>query len=350
MSVVSAVRGALWARRRRPEDVRYWAALAHERFPPDDLLKQAVEAEQAGFDGVCCSDHLAPWWTEQTAPTNAGNAWVWLGAAAGATSRVQLGSAVTAIVYRYNPVVVAQQIATLEYLAPGRSFLGVGSGEAMNEVPAGMTWPSTEEQLARTEEALTIIVRLLDGETVDFGGEFFETNGAVLYSRPARRPPVYLSAFHERAAHLAGRLADGVWTLGDPMRATTVIDAYRRGCEDAGREPGEIILQTVFSVAPTDDAAVEQAREWKGTLVDEHYTDPVVDPAEIYRRGEEEVDDANFTKQVIASSNPETHVKRIKALEKLGATTVVAMNVSGNDPHAALRVYGDQVLPALRND
>src|SRR3954470_6656364 len=120
MSVISSAKDVLWARRRQPEEVRYFAALAHERFPPDDLLRQAIDAEQAGFDGVCCSDHLAPWWTDETAPTNSGNAWVWLGAAAHATQRVQLGSAVTGVVHRYNPVVVAQQVATLELLAPGR--------------------------------------------------------------------------------------------------------------------------------------------------------------------------------------------------------------------------------------
>jgi coenzyme F420-dependent glucose-6-phosphate dehydrogenase len=324
---------------------KVYAALAHERFQPDDLLRQAGEAELAGFDGVCCSDHLAPWWTDETAPTASGNAWVWLGAVARETKRCDVGSAVTAIVHRYNPVVVAQQIATLELLAPGRAFLGVGSGEAMNEVPAGMTWPSPEAQLARTEEALTIVTRLLDGETVDFDGRFFRTKGAVLYSRPKRRPPVYLSAFHEGAAELAGRLADGLWTLGDPQQAPGVIKAYRDACE---REPF-VLLQAVFSYAADDDAALEGAREWKGTQVDRHYTDDVHDPAEIARNGENEVPDEVFTKQVICSSDPQTHVTRIKAIEKLGADVVVLMNVSGADPHAALRVYGDQVIPKLRS-
>ena len=127
-----------------------------------------------------------------------------------------------------------------------------------------------------------------------------------------------------------------------------MIAAYRAAREEAGREPGEIILQNVLSFADSDEAALEQAREWKGTMVDEHYTDPVADPEEIYRRGEDEVSDAKFTKQIIASSDPDHHVKRIKGIEKLGATTMVLMNVSGNDPHTALRVYGEQVLPALR--
>jgi coenzyme F420-dependent glucose-6-phosphate dehydrogenase len=335
--------------RRRPDGpVQYWCALAHERFQPDDLLKQAGEAEQAGFDGVCCSDHLAPWWGGGTAPTSSGNAWVWLGAAARETKRARLGPAVTAIVHRYNPVVVAQQAATLALLAPGRTFLGVGSGEAMNEVPAGMRWPSPEEQLERTEEALTIITKLLDGEKVYLDGKHFRATGAVLYSRPDERVPVYLSAFHEGAARLAGRLADGIWTLGDPRTAPGLIKTYKESCEEHGREPGEVVIQGVFSYAASDEQALEAAREWKGTMVDEHYTADVHDPEQIYRDGEEQVPDAMFTKQVICSSDPDHHVTRIKALEKLGATVVTLMNVSGADPHAALRVYGEQVLPKLR--
>jgi coenzyme F420-dependent glucose-6-phosphate dehydrogenase len=336
--------------KKRPDGpADYWVALAHERFQPDDLLEQAQEAEKAGFDGVVCSDHLAPWWTAQTAPTSSGNAWVWLGAVAHATTRATIGPAVTSIVHRYNPVVVAQQIATLGILAPGRVMLGVGSGEAMNEVPAGMQWPSTEEQLARTEEALTIITRLLDGETVDFDGRFFKTKGAVLYARPERRPPVYLSAFHEGAADLAGRVADGVWTLGDPRQAPQVIGVYKHACGEANREIGTVVVQSVFSYAADDDKALEAAREWKGTMVDRHYTDDVHDPAEIYRNGEDEVPDEMFTKQVVCSSDPETHAKRIKLIEKLGADVMVLMNVSGADPHAALRFYGEQVLPRLRS-
>jgi coenzyme F420-dependent glucose-6-phosphate dehydrogenase len=336
--------------KKRPDGpAEYWVALAHERFQPDDLLKQAQEAEQAGFDGIVCSDHLAPWWTDATAPTSSGNAWVWLGAVAQATTRARIGPAVTAIVHRYNPVVVAQQIATLGILAPGRVVLGVGSGEAMNEVPAGMTWPSTAEQLARTEEALTIITRLLNGETVDFDGRFFKAKRAVLYSRPTERPQVILSAFHEGAADLAGRLADGVWTLGDPRQAPKVIGEYKHACGEAGREIGTVVIQNVVSYAPDDDRALEQAREWKGTMVDRHYTDDITDPAQIYRNGEDEVPDAMFTKQVICSGDAGTHVKRLQAVEKLGADVMVVMNVSGSDPHAALRFYGAEVLPQLRN-
>src|SRR5256885_6777538 len=185
MGLVESVRSVLWARRRQPEDVVYGVGLAHERFAPDELLRQAEVAEQAGFDVIACSDHLAPWWEDgDPAPANSGNAWVWLGAASQVTQRADIGTAVTAVIHRYNPVVLAQQIATLEILAPGRAFLGVGSGEAMNEVPAGLDpsdYPSIGEQIERMEESVTIIRRLLEGETVTFDGKYFKTYNAKLY-------------------------------------------------------------------------------------------------------------------------------------------------------------------------
>jgi coenzyme F420-dependent glucose-6-phosphate dehydrogenase len=125
-----------------------------------------------------------------------------------------------------HPVVLAQQVATLEILAPGRAFLGVGSSEAMNEVPAGLdpkAYPAIGEQIERMEESVTIIKRLLDGETVTFDGKHFRTYDAKLYSLPERRPPIYMSAFGEQAAEVAGRLADGLWTVADPRQAPAVI-------------------------------------------------------------------------------------------------------------------------------
>jgi coenzyme F420-dependent glucose-6-phosphate dehydrogenase len=348
MQILDSVRGVLWARRRRPDDVAYVAALAHERFTPSQLIDQAVAAEDAGFDGIACSDHLSPWWPpELGVPTESGNAWVWLGAAGQATREVSLGTGVTAIVHRYNPVVVAQQVATLECLFPGRAYLGVGSGEAMNEVPAGMEWPSVDEQLERTEQALTIITRLLDGETVTYNGRHFRAREARLYTLPERRPPVYMSAFGEQAADIAGRLADGVWTLADPRKAPQVIAGYRAGAERVGREPGEIILQALASWAESDDAALAGSREWKGTMVEEHYTDDVHDPVQIAEHGSE-VSDRAFTAMGIVSADPKTHVRKLKAIEQLGPTAVVVMNVSGHDPIGALRTYGSSVLPELR--
>src|SRR3954468_16761431 len=116
---------------------RYFLGLAHEQFPPEDLVRQAVEAERAGFDGICCSDHFQPWWE----PGHAGHAWVWLGAAGHATERGHLGPPAPPPGARYHPAVIAQAVATLERLFPGRAFAGIGSGESLNETPVGGQWP-----------------------------------------------------------------------------------------------------------------------------------------------------------------------------------------------------------------
>ncbi|HEX2129831.1 MAG TPA: TIGR03557 family F420-dependent LLM class oxidoreductase [Solirubrobacterales bacterium] len=348
MGVIEAARGVLWARKHSPDQPAYVASLAHERFRPHELLDQAVAAEEAGFDAIACSDHLAPWWPAgDPAPNSSGNAWVWLGAVGQATREASIGTAVTGAVYRYNPVVLAQQVATLEALNPGRAFLGVGSSEAMNEIPAGFDWPSVEEQQERMTEQLQIINALLAGETVDFQGKYFKTRGARLYTLPERRVPVYVSAFGENAARIAARHGDGLWTLADPMQAPGVIGAYREERESLGKEPGEIILQALFSWAEDDDTAFESAKEWKGTIPPEHYTDPIYEPAEI-KAGGDEVSDTKFKAGAIIGSDPAAHVRKIKAIGQLGATAIVLMNVSAADPVGALRVYGNDVLPELR--
>jgi coenzyme F420-dependent glucose-6-phosphate dehydrogenase len=126
-----------------------------------------------------------------------------------------------------------------------------------------------------------------------------------------------------------------------------VIAAYRRSAEQHGREPGEVILQGLVAWAESDEAALEGAREWKATLVDEHYNEPIWDPGEIQANGRE-VSDVKFKAMGIVSSDPAAHVRKIKAMQQLGATAIVLMNTSGADPLGALRVYGDEVLPELR--
>jgi coenzyme F420-dependent glucose-6-phosphate dehydrogenase len=320
---------------------RYYLGLAHEQFSPSELLRQAKLAEEAGFDGICCSDHFQPWWT----PGHSGQAWVWLGAAGQATERVQLGPAVTAPIYRYHPALVAQFAATLEELFPGRTFLGLGSGESLNESPLGMDWPEPEEQLERLEEALDLINRLFDGEKVTSGG-YFRTKDAYLHTRPRRKPPIYVSAFNPGAARVAGRLADGLWCLGDPEVAEPVIEEYR----SAARDPGEIVLQAQFSWARDDDAALEGARVWKSAQIDDYYTEDWHDPDAMYERGEREVSDDAFLEKVIVGSNLDEHVERIREVEELGATIVALMNVSGSEPEEAIRAYGREVLPRLREE
>jgi coenzyme F420-dependent glucose-6-phosphate dehydrogenase len=322
-------------------ETRYYMAAAHEQFPPDELLRQAVAAESAGFDGIACSDHFQPWWE----PGHSGHAWTWLGAAGARTERVPVGTGVTAPVHRYHPAIVAQFAATLEAMFPGRAFLGVGSGESLNESPVGMDWPEPQEQLERLEAALELMRRLLDGERVSQGG-WFPTKDAYLHTRPARRPPIYVSAFNPGAAELAGRLGDGLWTM--PDMAPEIIDAYRGAAEDAGRASGEILLHTGFSWAPDDDAALAGADVWRAALVPDFFTDDWHDPRAMQEHAQREVSDETLRESFIVASDPEQHVERIREIERLGATIVVLMNISGSAPMEAIEVYGRSVLPALR--
>jgi coenzyme F420-dependent glucose-6-phosphate dehydrogenase len=324
--------------------MRYWVQLATEQFPPSELVEQAVEAERAGFDGLNVSDHFQPWWE----PGHSGQAWALLGAIGHATETIEIGTGVTAPVYRYNPAVVAQLGATLQELFPGRGFLGIGSGESLNESPAGMDWPDTGEQVRRMEEALEIIDRLVDGERLDHEGRFFRSQGAYLHTRGERRPPIYVSAFGPEAAGVAARFGDGLWTLADPEFAPDLIEIYRREREAAGKELGEVILQAGFSWAEDDDAALEGARVWKATQPEEYFTDDWHDPREMYAKAEREVSDDEFRQSFIIGSDPELHLERIREVERLGATIVCLQNGSGADPIGALRTYAAQVLPALK--
>jgi coenzyme F420-dependent glucose-6-phosphate dehydrogenase len=324
--------------------MRYWVQLATEQFPPSALISQAVAAERAGFDGINVSDHFQPWWE----PGESAHAWALLGAIGNATQSAALGTGVTAPVFRHNPATVAQFIATVEEICPGRAFLGIGSGESLNESPCGMDWPSVGEQIDRMEEALEIINGLLDGERLDHEGRFFRTKAAYLHTRGGRRPPVYVSAFGPQAAAVAGRLGDGVWTMGDPEMAPGVIEGYRAACDEAGREPGEIILQAGFSWAEDDDAALEGARVWKSAQLPEYFTDDWHDPIAMYEKGETEISDDDFRESYIVASDPQHHVERIRAIEQLGPTVVCLQNGSGSAPGRALEVYGASVLPALK--
>jgi coenzyme F420-dependent glucose-6-phosphate dehydrogenase len=157
-----------------------------------------------------------------------------------------------------------------------------------------------------------------------------------------------VSVFGPDAAGVAARFGDGLWTLADPESAPDLIEIYKRECEAAGKEPGEIILQTGFSWARDDAAALEGARVWKATQPPEFFTDDWHDPKAMYEHAEAEVSDEEFMESYIVGSDPEFHLGRIRAVERLGATIVCLQNGSGADPLGALRTYGERVLPALK--
>jgi coenzyme F420-dependent glucose-6-phosphate dehydrogenase len=323
---------------------RYWFAGSTEEFTPPQLVEHARAAEAAGFDGLGTSDHWAPWF-----PDGQGSqAWITLSAIGQHTTK-PIGTGVTPIVHHYHPGVVAQAFMGLESLYPGRVFLGAGSGESVNESPLGLDWPSVGEQQERFEQGLEAITRLWAGETVTMDAGWFRLKDAKLWTRAASRPKLYISAFGPQAAQIAARWGDGLWTLGDPDQAPEVIDAYRDACAEAGREPGEIILQSGMAWAGDRDEAIRGARRWKPTQLPELYTDDIWSQEDMQRRADEQMTDEQFASEgFIVSADPEEHVQRIREIEQLGATVVCLQLIGQADPLGTLRTYGESVLPALR--
>jgi coenzyme F420-dependent glucose-6-phosphate dehydrogenase len=323
---------------------QFWFAASTEEFPPSQMLEQARAAEEAGFDGTAASDHFAPWF-----PDGQGSqAWVFL-AAAGAHTTGPLGTSVTPIVHHYHPGVVAQAFMSLEELYPGRVFLGAGSGEALSEVPLGLDWPSVGEQQDRLESGLDAITRLWAGETVTMDAGWFRLKEAKVYTRARGRPRLYVSAFGPKAAEVAARYGDGLWTLGDPEQAPEVIDAYKQARERLGRETGEIIVQSGFHLGPDEETAIACTRKWKPTQMPEVYTDDIHDPAEMARLADEQVSDEEFAKEgFLVGADAGEHVERLREMLGLGPTVVCLQGIGDADPLGSIRRYGAEVLPQLR--
>src|SRR3954452_23269646 len=250
----------------------YWFAASSEEFPPSRMLEQAQAAERAGFDALGASDHFAPWWADG----QASQAWITLAAVGQHTSK-PIGTGVTPVIHHYHPAVIAQAFMALEELYPGRVFLGAGSGEALNEVPLGLDWPSPAQARARFEAGLEAITRLWDGETVTMDGGWFSLREAKLMTMAESRPKMIVSAFGPDAANIAGKYGDGLWTLGDPESAPEVIEAYKKSCAEHGRPVGEIVLQAGFHLGEPEDAVIRSAKKWKTTQFPEYYLDAAWD-------------------------------------------------------------------------
>ncbi len=325
--------------------MQYWFATSTEEFTPSQMLDQAKAADRAGFDGLGTSDHFAPWFPDGEAT----QAWVYLGAL-GQVTQKQIGTAVTPIVHHYHPGLVAQAFMSLEELYPGRVFLGVGSGESVNETPLGMDWPPYEEQRRRLETGLEAITRLWNGETVTMDAGWFKLKDARLWTRAKTRPKLYVSAFGPQSAEVAGRIGDGLWTLGDPEKAPAIVEAYRAACDDHGREPGEIIFQAGFAWADDERAAIEGARHWKPTQLPELYVEDIADQEDMQRRADAQMSDEQFAREgFLISSDPEEHIERIREMERAGATIICLQLIGRADPFGSIRTYGERVLPALRS-
>ncbi|MGI8659943.1 MAG: LLM class flavin-dependent oxidoreductase [Thermoleophilaceae bacterium] len=323
---------------------QFWFAASTEEFTPTEMVEQSRAAEDAGFDGLGVSDHFAPWFPDG----RGSSAWAHLGAVGQVTTK-PIGTGVTPVLHHYHPGLIAQMFMSLEELYPGRVFLGVGSGESLNEAPLGLDWPEPGEMLARFEAGLDAIDRLFNGETVTVDAGWFRLKEAKLYTLAKSRPKLYVSAFGPQAARIAGRYGQGLWTLGDPDAAPEIIDAYREACAKNGKDEGEIILHSAVAWAQDRDAVIAGARRWKPTQLPELYRDDIHDPDDMQRRADEQLTDEQFaTEGFIVSEDTDEHVRRVREIADIGASVVCLQLIGQADPLGTIRTYGETVLPALR--
>jgi coenzyme F420-dependent glucose-6-phosphate dehydrogenase len=317
---------------------------SHESYQPEDLVRQAVAAEEAGFDVVLGSDHFHPWVDDTSA---AGFVWSWLGAVAARTQRVLLGTAVTCPLFHYHPALVAQMAATTDRLSAGRLLLGVGTGEALNERPLGYPFPGYTERQARMQEALEIIHRLFAGEKLTFHGTHYTTETARLYSPPTGRLPVLMAAGGPKSAEFAGRYADGLITsVKDPADTVAkVIDPYRRAAAEHGAE--QLVLATRWTVLAGDPSEAWQAlSSMRGLRAPGRLE--ATDPAEL-RFKADEMDRNEVLSSYTLVPDADGLVAAYKPLVTDVGADIVSIQVMSADPMAAIEMIGKEVLPQLRS-
>lgn len=317
----------------------------HEQFHPEELVRHARLAEEAGFDAVVVSEHFHPWVDDAAA---GGFGYSTLAAMAVVTERVQMITGVTTPLFRYHPAVVAQAAATLDRLSGGRFQLGVGTGENINEGPLGYHFPAYAERAARMEEALEIMRRLLDGEKLSFEGRYYRTDRAKLYSPPLGRVPIWMAAGGPKSAALAGRMADGVIT-SVKQPGDTLEQVVRPGQAEAARagRPPLSVLATRWSIHAADQEEAWQAlRAWRGLRAPGRLE--AVDPGELRKKADELPRQEVLGRYSVASSAEELIDVYAPLVTELAAE-IVATQITSTDQEATIALLGEEVLPRLRN-
>jgi coenzyme F420-dependent glucose-6-phosphate dehydrogenase len=319
-----------------------------EQFGPRELLDFAIAAEDAGFDSVAISDHFQPWrHTDGHAPFS----FAWMGAAGARTNRIELGTSVVTPTFRYHPAIVAQAAATLACLFPRRVWLGIGTGESMNEVPLGIEWPEQKERFARLREAAEIIRRLWTEERVTYEGTYYRTRNATIYDRPETPAPLYIAASGPAAAKLAGRIADGfICTSGKGMSlyADALLPAVKESAQKAGRNLSgiELTIEMKVSFDHERQRALEDTRQWAALALPAEEKVGVEDPIEMERRAAA-LPLERAASRWIVSTDPAEQVEQITPYLELGFTHLI-FHAPGPDQKRFIKLYGAEVLPRLR--
>jgi len=315
--------------------------LPHEQFMPPELVRIGALAAQAKFDLLANSDHFQPW---QANEAHSSSAWVTMAALGAQAAPAWMGTTVTCPTMRYNPAVVAETFASLSHLYPGRIFLGVGSGEALNEQAATGAWPKWRERWDRLTEAMDIIRALWRGDKVSHKGQFY-TVDAKLYDPPPRPIPLLSAANGKKSMRLAGQHADGLVT--DPLTWKQHKAEWEAGARDAGKDPGAMPVLIEQYVVVGGQAEAKQAAElWRfGPKAFKGYFN-IPDPAAIQRAAEQEIPIEKVLEGWAVGTDPEVHIAKIRELRESGAT-IVNIHSGQNDQKRVIDFYGSKVLPKV---
>ena len=312
---------------------------SHELYPPSELLRLARLAEDVGFREGMCSDHFHPWTPSQG---HSCFAWSWLGAALQATAMPY--GMVNAPGQRYHPTIVAQAAATLAEMFPGRLWVSVGSGEALNESITGEPWPPKPARRARLKECVYVMRALWRGETLTFEGEHVRVKEATLYTRPAEPPKVFGAALTEETAKWVGGWADGLITVAkEPDDFRKTLDAFREG----GGGGKLVFVQASISYAPTEAEAVAAAhRNWPVAGLDVAQLGDLPTPR-AFADASAGVTAGEVKEKLRVSSDLSRHVEWIARDLELGADRVYLHHV-GADMDRFVKTFGERVLPTFR--
>ncbi|MDG9924228.1 MULTISPECIES: TIGR03885 family FMN-dependent LLM class oxidoreductase [unclassified Pseudomonas] len=311
---------------------------SHEQFPPGELLQLLLQAEHAGFAAGMCSDHFHPWSESQG---ESGFAWSWLGAALQGTA-FDLG-VVNTPCFRYHPALIAQASATLAQMYPGRFWLAVGSGEAINESITGERWPPKAERNARLVEAVAIIRALWAGEEVSCDG-LIRVERARLYSLPSRPPALYAAVLSEETARWAGSWADGMITVSSaPEQQQRIVDAFR----DGGGAGKPLLLQAKLSYAASDAEALAGAhQQWRTNVLPGLLTQDL-NSVEAFEAAARTVRPEDLRDQVRIGSDLAQHAAWLHADLQQGFERIYLHNVNRHQQRF-IEAFASSVLPQVR--
>jgi coenzyme F420-dependent glucose-6-phosphate dehydrogenase len=320
-------------------------AASFEQFHPTDLLTWSKLAEENGFEAVMASDHFHPWVPSQG---HSAFVWSWMGAL-GVETKVKFGTGVTPPGYRYHPAVLAQAAATLEAMFPGRFFLGLGAGEALNEHITGEYWPEAPTRLQRLAESIEIIQKLFTGKVIKYQSEHFRVESARIYTLPETPPPIYVATAGPIQAYRTGKMTDGLITVGAAdEKLKMLMERFEKGASEAGKDPSKMpkMIQLKVSYAQTEDEAVESAvKEWpNGGMA---FPKGDIRNPEDFEAMAKLVRPENFKNRVLMTPDLDEHLEYIQHFIDLGFDEVYIHNVNRNQ-EGFIEAYGSSVVQKLR--